>query len=907
MARAADGSIIIDTALDNTGFKAGSDKLFKACDSLVSRIGDMSARIQSGFASGNSLDKMAEKAALAQRQVTALEDQIAALGTMKIKTEEFEGLEQALKKAEAELLKYQDRQNLMRDMGIDEASAQWQRLAIQISNTEAIIRQYRAEMAYLEQSGQATIEGSQTEQFTALQRRITEAKERLSEFNAEQNKMAASGARLERVNNAFKRIGEGIKNAIKRLFSFNRASRSSAGATNGLIKQLTSLKTLLVSRIKQTFITQIINAVRESLQVLARYSREFNESISGIRNAFKELGANISVALSGILNAVAPIVTQIINWLSKIITYISAFIAMLSGKNTITVAKKQNESYAKSLDKIAKAANKAQLALAGFDELNNLTTQKDSGGSGAGISPGSLFEEKEVDSILPDFVKNWFEKLKRAIQDGDWRSVGKTIAEGLNAAVNSLDDWIANTLEPKGMKMASNLAQGINGFFEKFDSYKLGQSIAHGINAAVGTARTFLKETDFQKIGASIMEFINGALDDIDWGEVGATASAGVGAILDAIDGAISELNWNSLATAVEDAIMGIDWGNLLGKTLRIALRAALFGTEATAPGGSFFKSVLGDLPGEAKELAQETITGWFDGLKPKTTFGQWCKDYLLTPFVDAIKKWFQISSPSKVTMQLGGYVSAGFLDGIKGKLKNIAAWVQNNIFMPVMNAVKKAFGVAGNVASRFLEIGSALVAGVKNGISNAWGAFSSWVERQFSSIITGAKKLFGIHSPSKVFARIGEFIMRGLYVGIDGEKDTALKSVADIASTMEDTFGASTFDVNTSAFDGVLAVLDRIAEKIGEITDSLGNLRMPAMATGEVIPYRAKIADAAYTDGGRGDSDLKQIIIDALRALGLDNMTVQVLLDGQKVYDSVVDYSKRDIRRTGRYPILGE
>lgn len=907
MAKGADGSIIIDTALDSSGFNAGSAKLSKACDSLINKVGNMSARLQGGFVPGSGLDKMAEQTATVQHEIDVLQEKLKALGDTPIKTDDYAGLEQALKKAENELLRYQDRQNLMRDMGIDEASAQWQRLAIQISNTEAVIRQYRAEMAYLEQSGQATIEGSQTEQFTALQRRITEAKERLSEFNAEQNKMAASGARLERVNNAFKRIGEGIKNAIKRLFSFNRASRSSAGATNGLIKQLTSLKTLLVSRIKQTFITQIINAVRESLQVLARYSREFNASISGIRNAFKELGANISVALSGILNAVAPIVTQIINWLSKIITYISAFIAMLSGKNTITVAKKQNESYAKSLDKTAKAANKAQLALAGFDELNNLTTQKDSGGSGAGISPGSLFEEKEVDSILPDFVKNWFEKLKRAIQDGDWRSVGKTIAEGLNAAVNSLDDWIANTLEPKGMKMASNLAQGINGFFEKFDSYKLGQSIAHGINAAVRAARTFLKETDFQKIGASIMEFINGALDDIDWGEVGATASAGVGAILDAIDGAISELNWNSLATAVEDAIMGIDWGNLLGKTLRIALRAALFGTEVTAPGGSFFKSALGDLPDEAKELAQETITGWFDGLKPKTPFGQWCKDYLLTPFVDAIKKWFQISSPSKVTMQLGGYVSAGFLDGIKGKLKNIAAWVQNNIFMPVMNAVKKAFGVAGNVASRFLEIGSALVAGVKNGISNAWGAFSSWVERQFSSIITGAKKLFGIHSPSKVFARIGEFIMRGLYVGIDGEKDTALKSVADIASTMEDTFGASTFDVNTSAFDGVLAVLDRIAEKIGEITDSLGNLRMPAMATGEVIPYRAKIADAAYTDGGRGDSDLKQIIIDALRALGLDNMTVQVLLDGQKVYDSVVDYSKRDIRRTGRYPILGE
>lgn len=907
MAKGADGSIIIDTALDSSGFNAGSAKLSKACDSLINKVGNMSARLQGGFVPGSGLDKMAEQTATVQHEIDVLQEKLKALGDTPIKTDDYAGLEQALKKAENELLRYQDRQNLMRDMGIDEASAQWQRLAIQISNTEAIIRQYRAEMAYLEQSGQATIEGSQTEQFTALQRRIAEAKERLREFNAEQNKMVASGARLERVSNAFKRIGEGIKNAIKRLFSFNRASRSSAGATNGLIKQLTSLKTLLVSRIKQTFITQIINAVRESLQVLARYSREFNASISGIRNAFKELGANISVALSGILNAVAPIVTQIINWLSKIITYISAFIAMLSGKNTITVAKKQNESYAKSLDKTAKAANKAQLALAGFDELNNLTTQKDSGGSGAGISPGSLFEEKEVNSILPGFVKNWFEKLKRAIQDGDWRSVGKTIAEGLNAAVNSLDDWIANTLVPKGVKMASNLAQGINGFFEKFDSRKLGQSIAHGINAAVGSAKTFLEETDFQEIGASTMELINGAMEDIDWGEVGATASAGVGAILDTIDGALSELDWDSLATAVEDFIMGVDWGNLLGKTLRIALRAALFGTEVTAPGGSFFKSALGDLPDEAKELAQETITGWFDGLKPETSIGQWCKDYLLTPFVDAIKKWFQISSPSKVTMQLGGYVSTGFLDGIKDKLKNVAAWVQNNIFTPVKNAVSSAFGIVGNAARKFLDVGSALVAGVKNGINNAWSAFKQWVEGKFSGIIDGVKSVFGIHSPSKVFAQIGKYLMAGLTEGIDDEKATVLRSIADIAAGADNAFDDKSFSVDSTGFDGLLTVLDRIAEKIGMITDSLGNLRIPAIATGEVIPYRAKIVDTTYAGGVGDGGDLKQIIIDALRALGLDNTTIQVLLDGQKVYDSVVDYSKRDIRRTGRYPILGE
>lgn len=903
MAKGADGSIIIDTALDSSGFNAGSAKLSKACDSLINKVGNMSARLQSGFVPGSGLDKMAAQTATVRHEIDVLQEKLNALGDTPIKTDDYAGLEQALKKAENELLRYQDRQNLMRDMGIDEASAQWQRLAIQISNTEAIIRQYRAEMAYLEQSGQATIEGSQTEQFTALQRRITEAKERLREFNAEQNKMAASGARLERVNNAFKRIGEGIKKAIKRLFSFNRASRSSAGATNGLIKQLTGLKRLLVSRIKRTFITQIINTVRESLQVLARYSREFNASISGIRNAFKELGANISVALSGILNAVAPIVTQIINWLSKIITYISAFIAMLSGKNTITVAKKRNESYAKSLDKTAKAANKAQLALAGFDELNNLTTQKDSGGSG-GTSPSSMFEEKEIGSILPELIRNWFSKLKTAIQSGDWYGVGATIAEGLNAAVSKAHDTIKKI---NFKQIGASIATSINGAIHTIDWHKLGNTLSDGIGGLLDAIIEMLSTLDWESLGSSIAEFITA----IDWEGITQRIAEGAGLLI----GGVLKSIWGIVKTAIANEALG--WAGEDGKLTAeefikgfvetwINIKLWNFKNIAVPLGKKLAESLFG-INEEMIKAGIDAINGFFSGILSKSDFGKWIKDNIYTPFITWFKKLFGIASPSIVMEEQGRYVAEGLLNGITDKLKNIAAWVQNNIFMPVMNAVKKAFGVAGNVASRFLEIGSALVAGVKNGISNAWGAFSSWVERQFSSIITGAKKLFGIHSPSKVFARIGEFIMRGLYVGIDGEKDTALKSVADIASTMEDTFGASTFDVNTSAFDGVLAVLDRIAEKIGEITDSLGNLRMPAMATGEVIPYRAKIADAAYTDGGRGDSDLKQIIIDALRALGLDNMTVQVLLDGQKVYDSVVDYSKRDIRRTGRYPILGE
>lgn len=903
MARGADGSIVIDTALDNSGFEAGSAKLSKACDSLIGKIGDMGARLQSGFASTSGIDRMAARAAMAQHQIDVLQDKLKAFGNTPIKTEDYEGLENALKKAEAELLKYQDRQNLMRDMGIGEQTAQWQRLAVQIANTEAIIRQYRMEMEYMRRSGQDTVMGFQTEQYKALIGKIATAKEQLAQFSAEQQKAAEKARKLERVNTAFANISKSIKGAIKRLFSFNRASRSSAGATNSLIRQLTSLRTLLISRIRRTFITQVATAVRDSIQTLAKYSKEFDTAISGIRNAFKELGANISVAMSGALNAIAPIVTQIINWLSKIITYVSAFIAMLSGKNTVMVAKKQTDSYAKSLDKTAKSAKKAQLALAGFDEINSITTQKDSGGGG-GTSAGSLFEEKEISSMLPDALKGWFEKLKSAIQAGDWYGLGNTMAEGINYAVKTVHDKI--------------------------------------------------KGIDFKQIGTDIAKFLNGSVHGVNWGEIGATLSDGMDGLLDTIIGFLETLDWDGIGVSIAEFILAVDWENLTRKTAEsvgLLIGGALKGVwgflrtmiadkltewagedgELTAqevirgfietwsdlafwnfrniaiPIGKKLAESLFGIDEEMFRAGIDAIEGFFNGILSKSDFGKWIKEHLFDPFMKWFRKLFGIESPSTVMAEQGRYITEGLLNGIKDKLKNVRTWVQTNIFTPVKNAVSSAFGIAGNVARKFLDVGSALVAGVKNGINNAWSAFKQWVERKFSGIIDGVKGVFGIHSPSKVFAQIGGYLMSGLAEGIDDDKAMVLRSVADIASSAEDAFDGKTLSIDTAGFDGVLSVLDRIAAKISDITDSLGNLHVPAMATGEVIPYRAKIVDTAYTGGAGDGGNLKQTIIDALRALGLDNTTIQVLLDGQKVYDSVVDYSKRDIRRTGRYPILGE
>lgn len=903
MARGADGSIVIDTALDNSGFEAGSAKLAKACDSLIDKIGDMGARLQSGFASTGGIDRMAAQAAMAQHQIDVLQDKLKAFGNTPVKTEDYEGLENALKKAEAELLKYQDRQNLMRDMGVSEQTAQWQRLAVQIANTEAIIRQYRMEMEYMRRSGQDTVMGYQTEQYKDLIGKITIAKEQLAQFSAEQARAAAKADRLKRINATFEKIGKSIKGAIKRLFSFNSASRSSARATGGLIRQLTSLKTLLISRIKSIFIAQIMKAVQDGIQALAKYSREVDAAISGMRNAFKELGANVSVAVSGLLNAIAPVVTQIINWLSTLVSYISAFIAMLSGKNTVMVAKKQTDSYAKSLDKTAKSAKKAQLALAGFDEINNLTTQKDSGSGGT--SPGSMFEEKEIDSLLPATLKDWFNRLKADIQAGDWYGVGATIAEGINTAVSTAHKAIKET---DFKKIGANIAKFINGSVENTDWREIGATLSDGISGLLDTVTEFLETLNWQSLGESIADFIMG----IKWGEITQKLAGGIGTLI----GGVIQLLWGFIKEGIEEQIAG--WAGEDGEMTATEFIHGFVNTwsdikfwnftNIAAPLGNKLAESLFGIDEQTRQAGVDAIQAFFTGILSKSDFGTWINEHIYTPFMTWLRKLFGLEgAESTVMVEQGERITEGLRKGITNKLKDIKSWVQLKVFTPIKNAVKTAFGVVGNVANKFLDVGSALVAGVKKGISNAWNSFKTWVEEKFRGIIDGVKGVFGIHSPSKVFAQIGGYLMSGLAEGIDDDKATVLRSVADIASSAEDAFDGKTLSVNTAGFDGVLSVLDRIAAKISDITDSLGNLHVPAMATGEVIPYRAKIVDTTYA-GGMGDGgDLKQIIIDALRAAGLSNITIQAFLDGQKVYDSVVDYSKRDIRRTGRYPILGE
>lgn len=107
-------------------------------------------------------------------------------------------------------------------------------------------------------------------------------------------------------------------------------------------------------------------------------------------------------------------------------------------------------------------------------------------------------------------------------------------------------------------------------------------------------------------------------------------------------------------------------------------------------------------------------------------------------------------------------YFSERFQAGWNAVKAAFSAW--NSFWSGLWNGVKSIFG---SVGAWFSNIGKNIVNGLKNGIQSAWKAFTSWISDLFENSLVGRiMDLLGIHSPSTVFAGIGENMAEGLAVG---------------------------------------------------------------------------------------------------------------------------------------------
>ena len=738
----SDGSLIFDTELDSTGFEKGSAKMERSMQRLVQEANRIGGILEAGLSTPKQMASFQSKIDSAKNSVEQLESQINELGQQTISTVEYENVTKAIEKAEKALFKLYDRRDTMSDLGVSESSTQWQRLQIQIQNAEAELERYENLKNSIESSGQAFVSGADTAEYQNLSNSLADVISRLEEYEQAKLNMESDGAEekvsrlrtaLDSVGNAasraagwiakmtFKTFTAGITGAVSALKRFVSQSNKSALSAKSLLKPLTSLKSMLFSRAKRMFISYIFNEMKESLSALEKYSSSFGAAMNNMKNSCKMLGSNLAVTFGNLITAIEPVITTIINLISKAVTYLNAFFALLGGKSTMTVAKKQMKDYTKETDGAAKAAKELNKQLMGFDEINKMNAPKEDS-SGGGTNPNDLFEEVPIDSILSESAKDFFNQLKAAFEAGDYEGIGALLAGKLNDMVQKVKEAVSwDNIGEKITSVVDVIVGVINGLSHNINFHEIGAMFGELANTIVNTFDLLLTGIDWKSLGANISQGLYGLIATIDWGNVGATLSHLMMVLPKAIIGAVQGINWYELGKMLFNGLVsfvtGVDWAGLASTAAE--MMGSLFGGAVALLWGiikSAWNAVVDWWHDIAYEDGQFTIEGLLNGIwEGIKNIGSWIVENIFKPFIDGFKKAFGIASPSKVMMEQGGFITDGLLKGLTDTWGNITSF-----FGGAVSGIKESLSSGWNT--------------IKETATSAWESIKTTVTGKFTA-----------------------------------------------------------------------------------------------------------------------------------------------------------------------------
>ena len=165
---------------------------------------------------------------------------------------------------------------------------------------------------------------------------------------------------------------------------------------------------------------------------------------------------------------------------------------------------------------------------------------------------------------------------------------------------------------------------------------------------------------------------------------------------------------------------------------------------------------------------------------------------------------WFGIELPAKFT-EFGASILqritaswqpiAAFFADIWSRLRTVCAggmgsitaliinWSPVGVFYQAFAGVMSWFGI--KLPAQFTEFGANILRGLVNGITGSMGAVKDAISNAGSSTIAWFKEKLGIHSPSRVFAQLGDYTMQGLAVGLDRSEGAPISKVSGLAQRL--------------------------------------------------------------------------------------------------------------------------
>lgn len=619
-------------------------------------------------------------------------------------------------------------------------------------------------------------------------------------------KRLASSA-LHKFSNGLKSAGQHATSFASRLLGIGSAGKK---ASNGLGRAHMGVGQLIKSF---TIFSLIFPLVSRGIMALAQNIGATLMTNSAFANSLNQIRSNLATAFTPIFQAIMPALNALMSALATVTGYIAAFMSALFGKSMastkqatsgIYAAKDAMGAYGSSADKAAKASEKARRSLMGFDEINKLDDADNSVGSGGGGGGGSDMPVYTPTDVDDGPIKKWVKQLKDLWAKGDYAGIGKLIGQQVNKAVASFTKWISwDNLGKSVTEFCDGFCELFNSLIDTINWENIGRMFGTGINTIVNTLYLLFTGINWERIGKALAQGLNGLVYSVDWDKLGHTIGSYVQACIDMLYGFVTTADWPAIGKALADGVMGLVYSVDMPK-FAAALGKGLSGAISSVH--TFVKNIdwhkLGD-------TIAKSINAFFNNIN-WADFGMTLSDAalgILDTLLTALRgvDWGQIGT------------------GIATFIKNIDWWgVAGSLLQTIIAAVH---GIGSGILSLAADLGKWLWDGFCNGVRDFFADPIGFLRSVIvDPIINGIKELFGIHSPSTVFAEIGSYLIEGLKNGITKTIKGLVTAIPKLFSGLVKAIGNVWTDIKKKAGKAWDGITKSLGDTWSNLKDSAGD-----------------------------------------------------------------------------------
>ncbi len=668
----------------------------------------------------------------------------------------------------------------------------------------------------------------------------------------------------------------------------------------------------------------------------------------------KNIQLNIGQAFLPIYNVVLPALTALASKIEAVTANLAVFSQSLFGKSvqaSVSSTESQTEAITDYGNAAEAAGKKAKGATAGIDELTMLGSNSSSGsgsGSSGGTSGGST-------TTTPTTVNS-------EAAEGSLTKAFASIKEAAQPTIDALGR-LGDALKPFTTFVATGLKSFWTDVLVPIGKWVLGK----GLPSLIDSVTNLIDDIDWTKITEALKKF-NKAIAPF-------AIAIGTGLVLFISD--LSKVLSPIISTTVDaiakalslfaDAISNLSpstveqLGYALGTfftSLALAKTLAGISTILTAIGTGLTNFSLGAQMLSSTNLMSLSII--FGGLvndldlwvttKIDEKFGEIWENVLIifaNVGLGALTGFTFGGIPGAIIGGLAGALLAAVntldLKEVWEALKNSISQAINVVFnwdtaKELFSGMIDSFKNALN-GNNIVEIGANIVDGIFNGIGAALLLVFEPIIDLFNGIILGVMDLFGIHSPSTVFAEIGGYLIAGLKKGITDAWNDFITFIGGLPEKIVTKFG----DIKTGFVtkgknilegiqkgwnDNLSAFVSWISAKPGSILTSFGNIKTGFINKGSDIISGIK---QGWTDGWNdfktwlsdlpskivtGIGSLKEVgkdlinsFVDGLKSISIPKLKVDIGTSKTSVLGKEISIPKLDVSwyANGGFPSAGE